>query len=230
MCTVFQIHWTLPQVPEATKQNEPRGPAPAGSAEPKLRESCWPGQIPAHPLLVVAGRMRSSSTAPLTEKMACPAPDATVAADPGGAGPFRSSEEPEGREPDGVRFDRERARLLWEAVSGAQPAGREEGESGAPGFAAGPRRDGLPPVTPLAPANLCTTIRSSELRARSLSLSLAKSAGPHNSLPCGIFPSSFRGRSLENSLPQILGLVLLESDRTFPAWLVTGPASIPVCP
>nr|XP_034366403.1 zinc finger protein 346 isoform X2 [Arvicanthis niloticus] len=58
--------------------------------------------------------------------MACPAPDATVAADPGGAGPFRSSEEPEGREPDGVRFDRERARLLWEAVSGAQPAGREE--------------------------------------------------------------------------------------------------------
>nr|XP_034366401.1 zinc finger protein 346 isoform X1 [Arvicanthis niloticus] len=60
--------------------------------------------------------------------MACPAPDATVAADPGGAGPFRSSEEPEGREPDGVRFDRERARLLWEAVSGAQPAGREEVE------------------------------------------------------------------------------------------------------
>ncbi|XP_076795100.1 zinc finger protein 346 isoform X2 [Arvicanthis niloticus] len=72
--------------------------------------------------------MRSSSTAPLAEKMACPAPDATVAADPGGAGPFRSSEEPEGREPDGVRFDRERARLLWEAVSGAQPAGREEVE------------------------------------------------------------------------------------------------------
>lgn len=147
----------------------PQGPAPVGSAEPKLRESCWPCQIPAHPLLVVAGRMRSSSTAPLAEKMACPAPDATVAADPGGAGPFRSSEEPEGREPDGVRFDRERARLLWEAVSGAQPAGREEGESGAPGFAAGPRRGGLPPVTPLAPANLCTTIRSSEL-ARSLSL------------------------------------------------------------
>ncbi|XP_076795101.1 zinc finger protein 346 isoform X3 [Arvicanthis niloticus] len=76
--------------------------------------------------------MRSSSTAPLAEKMACPAPDATVAADPGGAGPFRSSEEPEGREPDGVRFDRERARLLWEAVSGAQPAGREEAGKGYP--------------------------------------------------------------------------------------------------
>uniref|UniRef100_A0A8C8ZE58 Zinc finger protein 346 n=1 Tax=Prolemur simus TaxID=1328070 RepID=A0A8C8ZE58_PROSS len=43
-----------------------------------------------------------------------------------GAGPNNSSEEREGREPDGVRFDRERARSLWEAVSGAQPVGREE--------------------------------------------------------------------------------------------------------
>uniref|UniRef100_A0A8C6HE64 Zinc finger protein 346 n=1 Tax=Mus spicilegus TaxID=10103 RepID=A0A8C6HE64_MUSSI len=60
--------------------------------------------------------------------MECPAPDATDAADPGGAGPYKGSEEPEGREPDGVRFDRERARRLWEAVSGAQPAGREEVE------------------------------------------------------------------------------------------------------
>ncbi|XP_045386565.1 zinc finger protein 346 isoform X3 [Lemur catta] len=45
-----------------------------------------------------------------------------------GAGPNNSSEEREGREPDGVRFDRERARSLWEAVSGAQPVGREEVE------------------------------------------------------------------------------------------------------
>ncbi|XP_049730344.1 zinc finger protein 346 isoform X4 [Elephas maximus indicus] len=43
------------------------------------------------------------------------------AADGGGAGPYNSSEEREGREPDG-------ARRLWEAVSGAQPAGREEVE------------------------------------------------------------------------------------------------------
>lgn len=77
--------------------------------------------------------MRSSSTAQLAEKMECPVPDFTEAADPGGAGPYRSSEEPEDREPDGVRFDRERARRLWEAVSSAQPAGREEGESGGSG-------------------------------------------------------------------------------------------------
>lgn len=202
----FPIHWT-PKAPEEPKQNEPLGPASSGprplrappqrdSAEPKLRESCWPGQIPAHPLLVVAGRMRSFLTARLAGKMECPAPDATDAADPGEAGPYKGSEEPEGREPDGVRFDRERARRLWEAVSGAQPAGREEGESGAPGLAAGPRRDGmaLPPVTPLAPASLCTTFRSCEL-------ALAKGAGPSNSLPCGICPSSFPGRSLANSFP-----------------------------
>ncbi|XP_059118870.1 zinc finger protein 346 isoform X4 [Peromyscus eremicus] len=70
--------------------------------------------------------MRSSSTARLAGKMECPTPSATEAADPGGAGPYNSSEEQEGREPDGVRFDRERARRLLEAVSGAQPAGREE--------------------------------------------------------------------------------------------------------
>ncbi|XP_013968470.1 zinc finger protein 346 isoform X4 [Canis lupus baileyi] len=50
------------------------------------------------------------------------------AADSGGARPYNSSEEREGREPDGLRFDRERARRLWEAVSGAQPVGREEVE------------------------------------------------------------------------------------------------------
>lgn len=50
-------------------------------------------------------------------------------ADSGGAGPCTDSEEREGREPEGVRFDRERARRLWEAVSGTQPVGREEGES-----------------------------------------------------------------------------------------------------
>lgn len=92
-------------------------------------------------------------------------PDFTEAADPGGAGPYKSSEEPEGREPDGVRFDRERARRLWEAVSGAQPAGREEGESGAPGFAAGLRRDGLPSVTPLGAGQPLPDVP--ELRARS---------------------------------------------------------------
>lgn len=46
----------------------------------------------------------------------------------GGALPCFSSEEPESREPDGLRFDREGARRLWEAVSGAQPVGKEEGE------------------------------------------------------------------------------------------------------
>ncbi|XP_055451818.1 zinc finger protein 346 isoform X3 [Psammomys obesus] len=55
-----------------------------------------------------------------------PAPPATEAADPGGAEAYCSPED--GREPDAVRFDRERARRLWEAVSGAQPAGREEVE------------------------------------------------------------------------------------------------------
>nr|XP_026253997.1 zinc finger protein 346 isoform X2 [Urocitellus parryii] len=47
-------------------------------------------------------------------------------ADSGGAGPCTNSEEREGREPEGVRFDHERARRLWEAVSGTQPVGREE--------------------------------------------------------------------------------------------------------
>lgn len=50
------------------------------------------------------------------------------APDSGGVLPFRSSEEPEGGEPDGLRFDRERACRLWEAASEAQPVGREEGE------------------------------------------------------------------------------------------------------
>uniref|UniRef100_A0A2K5LTE7 Zinc finger protein 346 n=1 Tax=Cercocebus atys TaxID=9531 RepID=A0A2K5LTE7_CERAT len=58
--------------------------------------------------------------------MAYPAPATVEAADGGGAGRYNSSEELEGQEPDGVRFDRERARRLWEAVSGAQPVGREE--------------------------------------------------------------------------------------------------------
>uniref|UniRef100_A0A2K6A1M5 Zinc finger protein 346 n=1 Tax=Mandrillus leucophaeus TaxID=9568 RepID=A0A2K6A1M5_MANLE len=58
--------------------------------------------------------------------MAYPAPATVEATDGGGAGRYNSSEELEGQEPDGVRFDRERARRLWEAVSGAQPVGREE--------------------------------------------------------------------------------------------------------
>ncbi|XP_055286634.1 zinc finger protein 346 isoform X3 [Moschus berezovskii] len=49
-------------------------------------------------------------------------------ADSGGARSCNNSEEREGREPDGLRFDRERARRLWEAVSGSQPVGREEVE------------------------------------------------------------------------------------------------------
>ncbi|XP_012861474.1 zinc finger protein 346 isoform X4 [Echinops telfairi] len=49
-----------------------------------------------------------------------------------GAGPYSSMEERAGREPDGVRCDRERARRLWEAVSGAQPVGREEAGKGYP--------------------------------------------------------------------------------------------------
>ncbi|XP_040819410.1 zinc finger protein 346 isoform X4 [Ochotona curzoniae] len=60
--------------------------------------------------------------------MECPALATVEAADRAGAGPHRRSEEREGGEPDGVRFDRERARRLWEAVSGAQPVGREEVE------------------------------------------------------------------------------------------------------
>ncbi|PNJ06623.1 ZNF346 isoform 7 [Pongo abelii] len=60
--------------------------------------------------------------------MEYPAPAAVQAADGGGAGPYNSSELLEGQEPDGVRFDRERARRLWEAVSGAQPVGREEAQ------------------------------------------------------------------------------------------------------
>ncbi|EFB17692.1 hypothetical protein PANDA_018109, partial [Ailuropoda melanoleuca] len=59
--------------------------------------------------------------------MEYPALGTVEAADSGGARPYNSSEEREGREPDGLRFDRERARRLWEAVSGAQPVGREEG-------------------------------------------------------------------------------------------------------
>ncbi|XP_023422227.2 zinc finger protein 346 isoform X2 [Cavia porcellus] len=48
------------------------------------------------------------------------------AADGGRAEPYNGSEEREGGEPDGARFDRERARRLWEAVSSTQPVGREE--------------------------------------------------------------------------------------------------------
>lgn len=133
--------------------------------------------------------------------MECPTPSAAEAADPGGAGPCNSSEEQEGREPDGVRFDHERARRLLEAVSGAQPAGREEGESGGSVIAAGRRRDGLPPVPALARAGLCTTSRNSKL-------ALGKSAEPRNSPPCGIFPPSFpipRGQVPPNSRSCPLG-------------------------
>ncbi|KAF6281568.1 zinc finger protein 346 [Rhinolophus ferrumequinum] len=58
--------------------------------------------------------------------MEYPALGTVEAADSGGARPYNISEEREGREPDRLRFDRERARRLWEAVSGAQPVGREE--------------------------------------------------------------------------------------------------------
>ncbi|KAK2502748.1 hypothetical protein MC885_016097 [Smutsia gigantea] len=60
--------------------------------------------------------------------MEYPALGTVEAADSGGTRPYNCSEEREGREPDGLRFDRERARRLWEAVSGAQPVGREEVE------------------------------------------------------------------------------------------------------
>lgn len=62
--------------------------------------------------------------------MEYPALSTVENADSGGARSYNNSEEREGREPDGLRFDRERARRLWEAVSGSQPVGREEGESG----------------------------------------------------------------------------------------------------
>ncbi|XP_036850957.1 zinc finger protein 346 isoform X6 [Manis javanica] len=58
--------------------------------------------------------------------MEYPALGTVEAADSGGTRPYNCSEERKGREPDGLRFDRERARRLWEAVSGAQPVGREE--------------------------------------------------------------------------------------------------------
>lgn len=141
---LFPIHGT-PKGPEVPKQNEPQGPAPRrpaprGPAPSGLRPSgicraqtsreLRAGSNPRPSTAHGSGRrMRSSSTARLAAKMEYPAPDAPVAADPGGAGPYKIPEEPEGREPDGVRFDRERARRLWEAASGAQPAGREEGES-----------------------------------------------------------------------------------------------------
>lgn len=60
--------------------------------------------------------------------MEYPALGTVEATNSGGAQPYSISEDREGREPDGLRFDRERARRLWEAVSGAQPVGREEGE------------------------------------------------------------------------------------------------------
>ncbi|KAM8765337.1 zinc finger protein 346 isoform 2-T2 [Rhynchonycteris naso] len=50
------------------------------------------------------------------------------AKDSGGARPYSSSEERDDREPDGLRFDRERACRLREAVSGVQPVGKEEVE------------------------------------------------------------------------------------------------------
>ncbi|KAM5299464.1 zinc finger protein 346 isoform 5-T5 [Ctenodactylus gundi] len=56
--------------------------------------------------------------------MEYPALGTAEPADGGGAGPHSSPEE--GGEPDGALFDRERARRLWEAVSCAQPLGREE--------------------------------------------------------------------------------------------------------
>ncbi|KAM5299463.1 zinc finger protein 346 isoform 4-T4 [Ctenodactylus gundi] len=58
--------------------------------------------------------------------MEYPALGTAEPADGGGAGPHSSPEE--GGEPDGALFDRERARRLWEAVSCAQPLGREEVE------------------------------------------------------------------------------------------------------
>ncbi|XP_023572347.1 zinc finger protein 346 isoform X2 [Octodon degus] len=60
--------------------------------------------------------------------MEYPALGAVDAADGGRAGPYNGSGEREGGEADGVRFDRERARRLWEAVSSTQPVGREEVE------------------------------------------------------------------------------------------------------
>ncbi|KAM6150125.1 zinc finger protein 346 isoform 2-T2 [Erethizon dorsatum] len=60
--------------------------------------------------------------------MEYPALGAVDAADGGRAGPYNGSGEHEGRKADGVCFDRERARRLWEAESNTQPVGREEVE------------------------------------------------------------------------------------------------------
>ncbi|XP_013843007.1 zinc finger protein 346 isoform X3 [Sus scrofa] len=64
--------------------------------------------------------------------MEYPALGSVEAADSGVAQLYNSSEEREGRELDALRFDRERARRLWEAVSGAQPVGREAAGKGYP--------------------------------------------------------------------------------------------------
>lgn len=97
----------------------------------------------------------------LAGRMEYPALGTVEAADSGGTRSYNCSEERKEREPDGLRFDRERASRLWEAVSGAQPVGREEGESGGPqkavnrGFAGSDRSAGQerrpapgPTVTP----------------------------------------------------------------------------------
>ncbi|KAK2118507.1 hypothetical protein P7K49_005394 [Saguinus oedipus] len=93
--------------------------------------------------------------------MEYPAPGTVEAADGGGAGPYNSSKELERQEPDGVRFDRERARRLWEAVSVAQPVGREEGESeaseaGSPSRAHAARRERRKRGWHREPASGCT--------------------------------------------------------------------------
>lgn len=87
-------------------------------------------KLSSHPHLARPRFMSGYSRLGFVEKMEYSALGTTDAADSGAARAYNNSEEREGREPDGLRFDRERARRLWEAVSGAQPVGREEGESG----------------------------------------------------------------------------------------------------
>lgn len=166
----------------------PQGSAPAGSAEPKLRESCGPGQIPGHPLLMVAGGACAAlQRRGLPQKWSIlrlmlrwlrtlEEPDRT-----------RSPRSPRvGNRTECASTARGRAACGKPRPVRSRRGGRKVSRVGDSGVG-GRTEAGWPAACPSA--------------------GLAKGAGPRNSLPCGVFPSSFRGRSLENSFPtRILGL------------------------
>lgn len=126
LLTDFRISSRGSEVPSSYQAKEPPGREPQrGSRLPTSRD-LLAGQ--SHPSSHISRGHGSIGGSGFTGKMEYPAFGTVPATDSGGVQPYNSSEEPEGREPDGLRFDRERACRLWEAVSGAQPVGREEGE------------------------------------------------------------------------------------------------------